>query len=50
MIGKRKNTSYHTKGYIVEIIRQYFKIVTYYDGLEHPEKMGGQDLWILQKI
>lgn len=48
-MGDRNDTSYHTQAYFEELISHYFKIVSFYDGSKHPKKMGGQDLWILQK-
>lgn len=49
VVGDRNDTSYHTQAYFEELISHYFKIVSFYDGSKHPKKMGGQDLWILQK-
>ena len=31
------------------LLEQYFEIKAYYDGKSHPEKLGGQDLWIVVK-
>ncbi|MEI6585406.1 MAG: class I SAM-dependent methyltransferase [Sediminibacterium sp.] len=49
ILGDRNDTSYHTQAYFEDLINNYFKLVSFYDGSKHPEKMGGQDLWILQK-
>ena len=49
LTGNRNDTSYHTQAFFEELISDYFKIISIYDGSKHPEKMGGQDLWILQK-
>lgn len=48
--GDRNYTMYVMEDYFKKIIEKEFEIKFYYDGTKHPEKFGGQDLWILQKI
>ena len=48
--GNRNYTLYVMEDYFKKIIERAFEIKFYYDGTKHPEKFGGQDLWILKKI
>lgn len=47
--GHRMMSTYHQTDHFKKMIRPYFTVLAYYDGKKHPEKMGGQDLWILEK-
>jgi ubiquinone/menaquinone biosynthesis C-methylase UbiE len=47
--GDRNFSSYQTQEYLENQFSPQFTILHYYDGLLFPEKMGGQDLWILQR-
>ncbi|TAH10530.1 MAG: class I SAM-dependent methyltransferase [Sphingobacteriia bacterium] len=55
-----QSNQYHEKGHRLlstfnkavnfkEIAAQYFTIEAFYEGKSHPDKLGGQDLWILRK-
>lgn len=48
--GDRNFTMYVEEHYFKKVIEPHFDIKSYYDGTKYPEKFGGQDLWILQKI
>lgn len=47
--GHRMMSTYHQPTHFKKMIEPYFTILEYYDGTVHPNKTGGQDLWILQK-
>jgi SAM-dependent methyltransferase len=47
--GHRMMSTYHKAAHFRKIITPLFTVLAYYDGSDHPEKAGGQDLWILQK-
>jgi len=47
--GHRMMSTYHQPAHFTKMIEPYFTILEYYDGAMHPHKIGGQDLWILQK-
>ena len=47
--GHRMMSTYHQPAYFTKMIEPYFTILEYYDGAMHPHKIGGQDVWILQK-
>lgn len=47
--GNRNFSSYHTYDYLLAFFSESFSILHFYDGQLFPEKMGGQDLWLLQK-
>lgn len=47
--GHRMMSTYHTSEYFRKILQPFFTVLEYYSGSSHPEKAGGQDLWILQK-
>lgn len=47
--GHRMMTTYNTHQHFKIAVEQYFDIVEYYCGMEHPEKLGGQDVWIVRK-
>jgi ubiquinone/menaquinone biosynthesis C-methylase UbiE len=48
--GHRSLTSYHAANHLKEMLQEYFSIVQFWEGKQHPEKMGGQDCWIIKKI
>lgn len=48
--GHRLMTTYHDAESFIDILRHKFEIVQYWEGKTHPEKMGGQDCWIIKKI
>ena len=47
--GDRNYTVYETAQFFEQLINKDFKIISHFDGVEYPDKFGGQDLWILQK-
>lgn len=47
--GHRMMSTYHKAGYFIKMIASFFTVLEFYDGAIHPGKIGGQDLWILQK-
>ena len=47
--GHRMMSTYHLSDHFKKMINPYFTVKEFYDGKTHPEKMGRQDLWILQK-
>lgn len=47
--GDRNYTMYMTADHFKKLIEQQFSIISFFEGFDHPEKIGGQDLWILQK-
>ena len=47
--GHRMMATYNTKEYFEKLLIPYFSILEYHDGAENQAKIGGQDLWIVQK-
>jgi len=47
--GHRMMTTYNYAKYFRQSIEPYFTVLEYYNGKSHPDKLGGQDLWILRK-
>ncbi|KAF0241487.1 MAG: type 11 [Chitinophagaceae bacterium] len=47
--GHRMMTTYNSANHFEQSIEHYFTVLEYYNGKSHPEKLGGQDLWILRK-
>lgn len=47
--GHRMMSTYHQPDHFKKMIKPYFTVKEFYNGNIHPEKLGGQDLWILQK-
>lgn len=47
--GHRLMTSYNVAAVFRKEIQPWFEVVRFYDGTEHPEKTGGQDLWVARK-
>ena len=44
-------TTYFDANFLKEQLLPYFDIEHFWEGKFHPEKMGGQDVWVLkQKI
>lgn len=48
-IGNRNYAVYETAAYFGSLIKDHFTLLQYFDGVNYPDKFGGQDLWILQK-
>jgi len=47
--GHRMMTTYNKYESFANEIENYFEIKEFYNGEEHIDKVGGQDLWIVQK-
>ena len=47
--GHRMMSSFQLPDHFKEMLSPYFIVKEFYSGKTHPERMGGQDLWILQK-
>jgi ubiquinone/menaquinone biosynthesis C-methylase UbiE len=47
--GHRMMSTYNNYENFKMIVENYFEILEYYNGEEYPEKVGGQDLWIVRK-
>ncbi len=47
--GHRLLSTYNKAVNFKEIAAQYFTIEAFYEGKSHPDKLGGQDCWILRK-
>jgi SAM-dependent methyltransferase len=47
--GHRMMSSYNSYESFKILVEDYFEILEYYSGAEYPEKVGGQDLWIVRK-
>jgi ubiquinone/menaquinone biosynthesis C-methylase UbiE len=47
--GHRMMTTYNVFEYFKTKVEVYFHILEFYDGQQNPNKVGGQDLWIVQK-
>lgn len=47
--GHRMMSTYHTEAHFRRLLEPYFTVREYFDGKQHPSKMGGQDVWILIK-
>ena len=47
--GHRMMSTYHTAAHFRTMVETLFTVLDYFDGAIHPEKAGGQDLWLLQK-
>lgn len=49
--GHRLMTTYFEAHFLKEQFQSYFDIEHFWEGEQHPEKLGGQDVWVLkQKI
>ena len=47
--GHQLMATYQVAQHFVSMIAPYFTILEMYEGIKYPHKIGGQDLWILQK-
>ncbi|NCI46921.1 class I SAM-dependent methyltransferase [Sediminibacterium soli] len=47
--GKRIFATYHHPAFFRKLLEEYVTVLEYHNGKTHPEKTGGQDLWIIQK-
>ncbi|MFZ2785258.1 MAG: methyltransferase domain-containing protein [Sediminibacterium sp.] len=47
--GHRLICTYNHAFHFQQALCTYFSLREYYDGKSHPNKLGGQDLWIVQK-
>jgi ubiquinone/menaquinone biosynthesis C-methylase UbiE len=47
--GHRMMSTYHTPEYFRKMVQPFFTVLAHYSGASHPEKAGGQDVWILQR-
>jgi len=47
--GHRMMSTYNNYENFKIIVEDYFEILEYYSGKQYPEKVGGQDLWIVRK-
>jgi ubiquinone/menaquinone biosynthesis C-methylase UbiE len=45
--GHRLLSTYNKASHFKELAGPYFTVQKHYDGKSHPEKLGGQDIWIL---
>ncbi len=48
--GHRMMSTYHSATNFRKSISPYFTVIEFWDGAIHPNKIGGQDLWILKKV
>lgn len=49
-IGHRSMTTYHEANHLKKLIVKHFTLIHFWEGLNFPEKMGGQDCWVIKKI
>ncbi len=47
--GHRMMSTYNSYQHFKIAVERYFDVLEYYCGMEHPEKLGGQDVWIVRK-
>jgi ubiquinone/menaquinone biosynthesis C-methylase UbiE len=47
--GNRSKTTYHEASHFKKILENHFTLVQFWDGHQFPQKMGGQDCWIIRK-
>ena len=47
--GHRMMSTYHLPEKLGMLLKEKFEILEYWDGEQHPNKAGKQDLWILRK-
>ena len=47
--GHRMMTTYNTAEAFRNCLHPFFEVLRFYDGHDHPEAAGGQDLWIVRK-
>ena len=48
--GHRMMSTYNVANAYESMLKKYFSILEFYDGEKFPNKIGGQDLWIVKKI
>ncbi|TAH09350.1 MAG: class I SAM-dependent methyltransferase [Sphingobacteriia bacterium] len=42
-------STYNNPEFFYKMASQYFEIEAYYNGKTHPDKLGGQDIWVMKK-
>ena len=47
--GSRSRATYHHAPKFQSIIEQYVEVLAWYDGIQYPSLIGGQDIWICKK-
>ena len=47
--GHRMMASYNDADRFKKLIQDYFSVLEFYSGKEYPDKIGGQDLWVVRK-
>lgn len=47
--GHRMMGTYNTHEAFLHMAAPWFELLAYYDGAKYPEKVGGQDLWIMRR-
>ncbi len=47
--GSRSRAIYHHAPKFQSIIEQYMNVLAWYDGIQYPTLIGGQDIWICKK-
>ncbi|MFM8759140.1 MAG: hypothetical protein ACKODS_06290, partial [Methylophilaceae bacterium] len=47
--GSRSRAIYHHAPKFQSIIEQYVEVLAWYDGIQYPSLIGGQDIWICKK-
>lgn len=47
--GHRMMSTYNEPKAFSKLLQKYFEIIEYCDGNKNPQKIGGQDLWIVKK-
>lgn len=48
--GNRSKTTYHEADHLKKMIQEHFTIEHFWEGNQFPQKMGGQDCWVIKKI
>jgi len=48
--GHHLMTTYNDSIAFRTLLEQFFEIKAFYDGKNHPNKLGGQDLWIIMNV
>jgi len=47
--GHRSMTTYHEARHLKKMMEENFSLIHFWEGKQNPEKMGGQDVWVLKK-
>jgi len=47
--GDRSKTTYHEANHFKKMLEHHFSIVEFWEGHQFPQKMGGQDCWVIRK-